>query len=305
MPRGAAHRDAGRVSWSQASVHQTWVPRKEPSEFIHPPLLTALVKRNYAQQKAEHVGRTSHIGTEKARQEEEAQEKAEKIRQDALEEQREAEKTQQKALEVQREAEKTQQKALEVQREASSNSSSSSSSSSESDSRSNSGSDSGSDSDSGGAAKTQVQHQTEEEPLEDTKPILSRFQAGFARDELRANKGNKGKGETLTATERATRFAALWRRSGTLSRPRNRREDAKRIRDLEAQVFDGVPSSASTMALPALLSLVERVCGPIQETVEDERVACALAQVALTARKRKLSASLKALKSDAPKRARK
>ena len=59
------------------------------------------------------------------------------------------------------------------------------------------------------------------------------------------------------------------------------------------------------MALPALLSLVERACGPIQETVEDERVACALAQVALTARKRKLSASLKALKSDAPKRARK
>ena len=297
MPRGAAHRDAGRVSWS-GSVSQTWVPRKEPSEFIHPPLLAALVKRNYAQREAEHVGRTSHIGTEKARQEEKAQQKAEKIRQDALEVQREAEKMRQKALEVQREAEKMQQKALEVQQEAGSDS--------DSNSGSNSGSDSGSDSDSGEAAKkTQVQRQTEEEPLEDTKPILTDQQAGFARDELRANKSNKGKGPILTAAQRATRFAALRRRTPTLKRPQDRRADDKRIQDLEAQVFDGAAPSATTIALPVLLSLVERVCGPVQEMPEDEHVACALAQVALTARKRKLSTSLKAQKSHAPKRARK
>ena len=298
MPRGAAHRDAGRVSWS-GSVHHTWVPRKEPSEFIHPPLLAALVKRNSAMQAAELVGRTSHIGTEKARLEEKAQEKAEKIRQDALEEQQKAEKAQQKALEEQREASSN----------SSSNSSSDSDGNSSSDSDGNSGissdSSSDSDSDSGGAEKTQVQHKTEEEPQENTKPILTHQQAGFARDELRANKGNKGKGEALTATGRATRFAALWRRNGTLSRPQDRRGDAQRIQDLEAQVFDGAAPSAAVMALPVLLSLVERVCGPTQETVEDERVACALAQVALTARKRKLSASLKAQKSDAPKRARK
>ena len=295
MPRGAPHRDAGRVSWS-GSVWREWIPRKEPDEFIPPPLLAALVKRNEAQQAAEMVGRTSHIGTEQALQEEKA------------------ENAKQKVLEKQREAEKAQQKVLEKQREASSNSSSDSGSDSGSDSDGNSGSNSGSksgsnsdsssdsDSDSGGTA--QVPRQTEE-PLENAKPILTRFQAGFARDELRANKGNKGKGETLTAAERATRFAALWRRSGTLSTPRTRREDAQRIRDLEALVFDGVPSSASTMAMPALLTLVERVCGSVQKKPEDERVACALAQVALTARKRKLSAKLNAQKSHAPKRARK
>ena len=281
MPRGAPHRDAGRVSWS-GSVWREWIPRKEPGEFIPPPLLAALVKRNLDMQAAELVGRTSHIGTEKALQEEKA--------------------------------ENAKQKALEKQREASSNSSSDSDGNSGSDSDGNSGSNSGSksgsnsgsssdsDSDSGGAA--QVPRQTEE-PLENAKPILTRFQAGFARDELRANKGNKGKGETLTAAERATRFAALWRRSGTLSTPRTRRDDAQRIRDLEALVFDGVPSSASTMAMPTLLTLVERVCGSVQKKPEDERVACALAQVALTARKRKLSAKLNAQKSHAPKRARK
>ena len=77
---------------------------------------------------------------------------------------------------------------------------------------------------------------------------------------------------------------------------------AERIEDLEAQ------TAAAGMALPGLLSLIGRVCDAVLEapvTLEEEHVACALAQVALMARKRKVSASLKAQKADAPKKARK